>query len=243
LLLVPTDSIADRIDFIYFDVDDTLLDHRYAERHALADVRSRYLAVFGHLSVDALQEMYHEINAPLWTKYAAGEIGKAAVKRERFPRLLKKLDAPHANAARIGSVYLQRYAEHWTYVEGAQDTFRAVADRFPVGVLTNGFAEVQAQKMKKFPEIPERSRVVLVSEETGYLKPHPVVFETAAERAGVEPERILYVGDSLRSDVEGGRRAGWQVAWFARDGVNGETLGERAFAFQDWADLRKRLDV
>lgn len=240
---MSTATLANSIDFVYFDVDDTLLDHRYAERHALADLRSRYLAVFGHLSVDALQEMYHEINAPLWTKYSAGEIDKAGVKRERFPRLLEALDASHANAARIGSVYLQRYAEHWTYVDGAAETFRAVAERFPVGVLTNGFAEVQAQKMKRFPEIAERSRVVLVSEETGHLKPHPVVFETAAERAGVDPSRILYVGDSLRSDVEGGAGAGWQVAWFARDGVNGETLGDRVFAFQDWADLRERLDV
>lgn len=240
---MSTASLADRVDFVYFDVDDTLLDHRYAERHALADLRSRYLAVFGHLSVDALQKMYHEINAPLWTKYAAGEIDKAGVKRERFPRLLEALDASHANAARIGSVYLQRYAEHWTYVDGAAEAFRAVAEQFPVGVLTNGFAEVQAQKMKRFPEIPEQSRVVLVSEETGHLKPHPVVFETAAKRASVDPERILYVGDSLRSDVEGGTRAGWHVAWFARDGVNGETLGDRAFAFQDWTDLRERLDV
>lgn len=240
---MSTATLADCIDFVYFDIDDTLLDHRYAERHALADLRSRYLAVFGHLSVDALQEMYHKINAPLWTKYAAGEIDKAGVKRERFPRLLEALDASHANAPRIGSVYLQRYAEHWTYVDGAAETFRAVAERFPVGVLTNGFAEVQAQKMKRFPELAERSRVVLVSEETGYLKPHPVVFETAAERAGVDPARILYVGDSLRSDVEGGTGAGWRVAWFARDGVNGETLGDRVFAFQDWADLRERLDV
>lgn len=240
---MQTPSLADQVDFVYFDVDDTLLDHRHAERHALADVRSRYLAVFGHLSVDALQQTYHAINAPLWKKYADGEIDKAAVKQERFPRLLDALDAPHADAARIGSVYLQRYAEHWTYVDGARETFRAVACRYPVGVLTNGFAEVQAQKMKRFPEIPEQSRVVLVSEETGHLKPHPAVFSAAAQRADTPPERILYVGDSFRSDVEGGTQAGWQVAWFARDGRNGEALGERAFAFQDWSDLRERLDV
>lgn len=240
---MQTPSLADQVDFVYFDVDDTLLDHRYAERHALADVRSRYLAVFGHLSVDALQQTYHAINAPLWKRYAAGEIDKAAVKQERFPRLLHALDASHADAARIGSVYLQRYAKHWTYVDGARETFHAVADRYPVGVLTNGFAEVQAQKMKQFPEIPEQSRVVLVSEETGHLKPHPAVFGAAAQRAGTEPERILYVGDSFRSDVEGGTQAGWQVAWFARDGRNGETLGKRAFAFHDWADLRERLEV
>jgi HAD superfamily hydrolase (TIGR01549 family) len=239
---VQTPELSDQIDFVFFDVDDTLLDHRHAERHALADVRSRYLAVFGHLSVDALQETYHAINRPLWEKYTEGEVEKETVKRDRFRRLLKAVDAPHANAARIGSVYLQRYAEHWTFVDGADEAYARVAERYPVGVLTNGFAEVQARKLKAFPEIRERAEVVLVSEETGHMKPHPRVFEVASERAGVDPERILYVGDSLRSDVEGGTRAGWHVAWFARDGVNGQKLNGRTFAFQDWADLLARLE-
>jgi hypothetical protein len=32
------------------------------------------------------------------------------------------------------------------------------------------------------------------------------------------------------------------VAWFARDGVNGQELNGRTFAFQDWADLLARLE-
>ncbi|WP_245846160.1 HAD family hydrolase [Longibacter salinarum] len=238
---MSTSTLSNDIDFVFFDVDDTLLDHSHAERHALADVRSRYLAVFGHLSVDELQQTYHEINRPLWEKYSSGEIEKEIVKHDRFPRLLNAIDAPHADAARIGSVYLQRYAEHWKYVDGARDTYAEIAERYRVGVLTNGFAEVQAQKLKKFPEIRDRADVVLVSEETGHMKPHPHVFEVAAERAEVTPERILYVGDSWRSDVEGGSRAGWHVAWFARSGVNGQEMNGRTFAFQDWSDLLSRL--
>jgi YjjG family noncanonical pyrimidine nucleotidase len=231
------------LDFVYFDLDDTLLDHRHAEREALADVRNRYLEVFGHLSVDELQQTYHEINAPLWKQYSDGEIGKSAVKRDRFARLLEAIGAPHADAVRIGSTYLQRYAEHWTFVDGARAAFERVAEAYPVGVLTNGFAEVQAQKMKRFPSIQETAQAVVVSEETGHMKPHPRVFEVAAERAGADGERILYVGDSWRSDVEGGRNAGWKVAWFARDGVNGREVGEGGFAFEGWNELLRRLDV
>lgn len=229
------------VDFVFFDLDDTLIDHRHAEREALSDLRMRYLEVLGHLSVDELQARYHAINAPLWRQYSNGKIEKEALKRERFARLLDDVGADHADALRIGSTYLQRYAEHWAYVDGAQQGFTAVADRFPVGILTNGFAETQAQKLKRFPELRERSEVIVVSEETGHMKPHPHVFAAAADRAKTKASRILYVGDSWRSDVEGGRRAGWRVGWFARDGLNGRVLDDRTFAFQDWTDLSDRL--
>ena len=86
------------IEFVYFDLDDTLLDHQDAERKALADVRARYLALFGALSVDELQDAYHTINAPLWRRYADGEIGKQTVQQQRFERLLAAVEAPHADA-------------------------------------------------------------------------------------------------------------------------------------------------
>ena len=236
----PT-TLADAVDFVYFDVDDTLLDHSYAEREALADLRSRYLTVFGHLSVDQLQDTYHQINRPLWRRYTGGEVEKETVKRDRFRRLLEAVDAPQADAARIGSVYLQRYAEHWAFVDGAWDAYAAIAERYPVGLLTNGFAEVQSRKLKKFPEIRDHAAVVLVSEETGHMKPHPRVFDVAAERAGTSPDRILYVGDSWRSDVEGGTRAGWRVAWYARNAEEGREMNGRSFAFREWSDLLARL--
>ncbi len=56
------------------------------------------------------------------------------------------------------------------------------------------------------------SDAVLGSEETGALKPSPVPFLVLAEALGVKPERVLYVGNSLRSDVQGARAAGMKTA-------------------------------
>ncbi len=56
------------------------------------------------------------------------------------------------------------------------------------------------------------SDVVLGSEETGALKPSPVPFLALASRLGVEPRRILYVGNSVRSDVEGASACGMKTA-------------------------------
>ncbi len=228
-------------EFVYFDLDDTLLDHQTAERKALADVRTRYLTVFGALSVDELQETYHTINAPLWRRYADGEIDKRTVQQRRFEGLLEAVEAPHADATLIARHYMQRYAEHWAFIPGARETFEAIADRHPVGVITNGFAEVQEKKFDQFPLLRERSDALVICEDVGVLKPDPEVFDHATETAGVAYEDVLYVGDSYRSDVEGAEPVGWRVAWYARNGTNGHSTNERGFAFSDWADLRARV--
>ncbi|PSQ77543.1 MAG: haloacid dehalogenase [Bacteroidetes bacterium QH_6_63_17] len=229
------------IEFVYFDLDDTLLDHQSAEREALADVRDRYLALFGTLSVDELQETYHDINAPLWRQYADGEIDKQTVQHQRFTRLLEAVDASHADATLVARYYMQRYAAHWGFIPGARNAFEAVADHYSVGVLTNGFAEVQEKKLDQFPALRERSDAIVLCEEVGVLKPDPAVFEHATQEAGVDAETVLYVGNSYRSDVEGAQPVGWRVAWYARHGANGRSTNERGFTFDDWSTLTQRL--
>ncbi|MFO8100527.1 MAG: HAD-IA family hydrolase [Salinibacter sp.] len=229
------------IDFVYFDLDDTLLDHEHAERQALADVRDRYQAVFGMWSVDELQEQYHAINRPLWTRYADGDIEKQTLQSQRFEQLLDSADAPHADPALVGRYYMQRYAAHWRFIDGARTAYEAIAGRYPVGIMTNGFAEVQAQKLDRFPVLREQADAVVVCEEVGVLKPDPQAFAHAAKQAGASDGAVLYVGDSYRSDVRGGQNAGWSVAWYAPEGTNGASLGGDAFAFDEWSALRDRL--
>lgn len=223
--------------FIYFDLDDTLLDHRAAEQAALADCCAAFADHFGGHEVGVVQETYHRHNAPLWRRYASGEIGREDVQRLRFEGLCEALGLG-LDARELGEAYMARYAERWRWVDGAEAAFHAIAERLPVGLLTNGFAEAQHAKLDRFPVLRERSDAVVVSEEVGVMKPHPLIFQHAAELAGVAPGQILYVGDSLHSDVEGGRGAGWEVAWFRGD----PNLRDDVFAFSDWDTLLDRLE-
>lgn len=54
--------------------------------------------------------------------------------------------------------------------------------------------------------------VILGSEESGALKPSPVPFKALAAALGVKCERILYVGNSVRSDVQGASAVGMKTA-------------------------------
>lgn len=221
--------------FVYFDLDNTLLDHTHAERHALDDVRAEFDAFDGH-SLDTLHTTYHEHSAALWTQYADGEIDKETLHHERFARTLTTLGVNTVAPNDIGAYYMQRYAEHWRYVPEARAAFMEVAEHVPVGVLTNGFAETQQKKLDRFPELRDLSDAIVITEHVGRLKPHPKAFAHAEQKAGVAADAILYVGDSHRSDVIGGHKAGWRVAWYAPPTAS-EPVPDGCFRFDDWATL------
>lgn len=231
---------------VAFDLDDTLLDHKAAERAALADVHRLFDGHLGHHALDHVHETYHAHNVPLWREFGAGRIGSAELKRLRSERTLAALGVGALDPAAFSDAYLDRYAAHWRWAEGALAAYRAVAARYPVGVLTNGFSEQQRAKMARLPEVEAHAAFAVVSEEVGVMKPDPALFahvlDVARRSTGLdlEPADVLYVGDSFHSDVEGGVGAGWRVAWIRGDA---DRAPEGAFVIATWADLLARLAV
>ena len=51
-------------------------------------------------------------------------------------------------------------------------------------------------------------QVVVTSQDAGFNKPQPEIFQEALRRAGVQPEEAIYVGDQYRIDVGGANTAG-----------------------------------
>jgi putative hydrolase of the HAD superfamily len=78
-----------------------------------------------------------------------------------------------------------------------------------VGMASNFDARLTALA-ENIPELaPVRDRLV-VSSLVGWRKPAAEFFREVVQLAGFPPERILFVGDDLRNDLEGARGAGLQ---------------------------------
>ncbi len=77
---------------------------------------------------------------------------------------------------------------------------------------------------------------VLCSEEVGRLKPAPDSFLALAKALGSPPERILYVGNSIRYDVIGARSVGMKTAL-----VSSHARHKKAadFVFSNYRQLRQ----
>ncbi|MEL7363102.1 MAG: HAD-IA family hydrolase, partial [Bacteroidota bacterium] len=222
--------------FVYFDLDDTLLDHHAAQDAALAALHADFAAHFDGHDLTDVQSVYASANRRLWQAYGEGRITRHDVQRERFGALVDAFDLTGITALALGEHYMERYAEAWCWMDGAKAAFLAVADQYPVGILTNGFAEAQHAKLDRFPVLRDRAAAIVVSEEVGVMKPRPGIFAHATEATGVSPAEVLYIGDSWHSDVEGGTAFGWHVAWFRGDvqraeGHTGVTV------LSNWSDL------
>jgi 2-haloalkanoic acid dehalogenase type II len=111
--------------------------------------------------------------------------------------------------------YVELFFEVTTRAElypEALSVLNALGD-IPVGVVSNADHEHVTAWSFTLPV-----RFVLISESVKAYKPHPLLFQTALERLGVEPHDVLHVGDSDVDDVQGAKAAGLQVAWVNRDG-------------------------
>jgi putative hydrolase of the HAD superfamily len=87
--------------------------------------------------------------------------------------------------------------------------------------------------------------VMVLSEELGASKPQPEIFLHALAALGVEPERALYVGDRLETDVQGAANVGMttvQALWFnADDSTSGIEPDFMAFTPMDVLNVVRRL--
>ena len=84
------------IEFLFLDLDDTILDFHKAERLAIA----KTFREFGLEPTDAVLNRYHEINKLHWQRLERGEITRDQVLVGRFQMLFDEL-GKHADPAQI----------------------------------------------------------------------------------------------------------------------------------------------
>jgi 2-haloacid dehalogenase len=195
---------------IFFDADDTLFDYPRAERTALRACLREF-----HLSVDPriFLESYRRHNSELWKAFERGETDQAVLRIERFRRLAVELNISGLPLDRISAFYLEALSGQRKLMPGALATVRALAQKLPLALITNGIAAVQRRRLAASPITPY-FQAVIISEEVGVAKPDPRIFAPALQKIGVEAGEVLYVGDSVTSDMAAARNAGMDFCWF-----------------------------
>ncbi len=89
---------------------------------------------------------------------------------------------------------------------------------YKVGLITNGTAELQYKKLQKL-ELTDLFDEIIVSGETPYEKPDKRIFLMMAEKMGLRPDEMLYIGDHPLNDIEGSRNAGFVPVWVKTTGT------------------------
>ncbi len=205
--------------FLWFDLDDTLWDMTGNSNivlrqifHSDPDVRRAY----GNAGADAWMDTYHSVNSRLWELYADGDIDRATLRTERFAEPLRMAGLSRAEAAdaaaRLDRDYLWQLGGCTGLVPGALAALRHIsAAGIPMGIVSNGFREVQYRKLAS-GGIDGFFRHIVLSDDTGVNKPDSRFFDCACRSAGVEARQCVIVGDNPRTDIAGALDAGWAAA-------------------------------
>mgnify|MGYP002516887021 CR=1 FL=1 len=105
------------------------------------------------------------------------------------------------------------------FLPGAEDLLKELAPRYDLYLATNGASEVQRGRLKS-AGIEPYFKGIFISGEVGYNKPSAEYFQTVfAAISDFDPACAIIVGDSLTSDIRGGRNAGIRTCWLNPTGA------------------------
>ena len=195
-------------EFVFLDLDDTILDFHAAERIALA----KTLSHFGVEPTAAVVERYHIINRQHWERLERGELTRAQVQEGRFRVLFAELGR-EADPVAITRNYEKNLGIGHYFLPGALEAVQALSRHHRLFLASNGTASVQHSRLTSAGLYPYFEKV-FISQEIGHNKPSKEFFQACfAQIPHFHRESAIMVGDSLTSDILGGVNAGIKTCW------------------------------
>lgn len=208
------------LKFIYFDLDDTLCTYWDASKAALRETFARNHQHGRHPDemieawAEAFKNFYPEVKHGPWYDIYLKEGEKTRV--EQMRRTLKQVGVDEESLAQsLSDDYGALRLENLELFHDVLDVLEVLQPHFPMGMITNGPADVQAQEVMALG-LERYFDVVLIEGAMGRGKPHPEVFEHARQLANAQPEQLLMVGNSYGHDVRPALEAGWHAIWVRR---------------------------
>lgn len=191
-------------DWILFDADETLFHF---------DAFSGLALLFAQFDIEFTKQDFHEyetVNKPLWVQYQNGSISAEQLQHQRFKLWANRLQV---SAGDLNSRYMTIMADVCVPLEGADILLNSLKGKVRLGIITNGFIELQQARLHK-TGLKEYFELLIISEQVGVAKPHRGIFDHSIKLMG-NPERhqVLMVGDNPDSDILGGINAGLDTCW------------------------------
>ena len=188
---------------LLMDIDDTLFDFHRSSHAAIADA----CRVCGVPFSEAFFARYEAVDAGFWQRFERGEIEKETLYIERFRVLFAEFsitaDPAAFNTAYFGSLGRQRY-----FMPHCEQVLPILHEKYRIFIVTNGKTDIQLSRIA-VSGVGQCFDGVFISEQMDCKKPDRLFFDKVFAAIGEElrPDSVI-IGDSLTSDMQGGRNAG-----------------------------------
>jgi len=200
---------------ILIDLDDTLIDTAANTKAAVEEIYEDYdfEKYFGSFS--DFFSFYHHNVSKLWIGYNNGSVTKEDIQKNRFYETLKHIE--DFNDDKIKSInddYIERIVKKEALIEGAIDLLDYLKQRYRIHILSNGFSEMQYQKMESARLCASDFDHIILSDVVGVNKPHPDIFAYSLNKIGAKKEEVIMIGDNIATDIMGAYNSGINQIWY-----------------------------
>jgi len=201
---------------ILFDLGDTLFDFEPMDTRAIFEEASRrtyeYLQSGGHrlprfdryfrLQYSAVRWAY------FWSKITRRDFNGFDLLCRLCRRMGLSLDQPALRE--LAWRWYEPVTRYNTVAADVIPTLCKFRDRgLKLAIVSNTFVPGFAlDRHLELHGLLEFFPVRVYSSEVGYRKPHPRIFQIALQSIGVKPANAIFVGDLVKTDILGARRAG-----------------------------------
>ncbi len=207
------------IKTVFFDLDDTILDFKKAERIAL----QKTFNTLGLPSDDKILSRYSVINAQQWQKLETGELTREQVKVTRYEHLFEEFNLSCCAETATG-LYENNLAVGHYFIDGAEKLLSELFGIYDLYLVSNGAARVQKSRIKS-AGIAKYFKDIFISQEIGFDKPDKRFFDICFSKIpNFSREEAIIVGDSPTSDIQGGINAEIKTCRFNPKGLPNSIL-------------------
>ena len=207
---------------ITFDLDDTLWDVAPVMNNAEALLREWLASNAARLGPVPIEHLW-AIRTRLLDREPMLRHRLSELRRRILFHALLDAGYPQAEAESLAEAGFQVFLEarhRVTLFPEVHPTLEILADRFTLGVLTNGNADVRRLGLADY------FKFALCAEDIGIAKPDARLFHEALQRGEATADTAVHIGDHPGDDIAGAQQAGLRAIWFNPNGKTWEA--ERA---------------
>lgn len=222
--------------FVFLDIDNTILDFSRSEASALHST----LYNFGYALSNEMLNAYRKINISCWEMMERGEITKDRVLVLRYERFSKEyaIDVP---AFLLNETYEEKLKEEGWLLPGAKELLDELEGKYHLYLASNGVGKTQDRRLE-LAGISGYFEKIFISERIGAEKPSVQYFDRCFQQIpGFCKERAIMIGDSLSSDILGGKNAGIKTCLYDPSGKRSSPLVKPDFSVQQLNEIPKLL--
>lgn len=211
---------------IFFDLDNTLIDHHKGESIAVLKLCEAF-QVKGNQK--EITDDWRDISKKYYTQYLSKTISFEEQRILRIREFFSKFNAidPSTNepliinslsdgeSEKIFDLYLYHYESNWCIFDDVLPLLEALNSR-KLGIITNGQTNQQLKKLES-AGIKKYFSLIITSHDAGASKPDSKLFSYAAQKAELPIQDCHYIGDDFENDAVAAHRSGMHGYWINRE--------------------------